>query len=64
MDKEVNKMTKEVKATNTEFTSIAQAITENTKTEKECGEKHTKRVGRATLEFAVDISTDFNCTNN
>ena len=33
---------------------------ENHKPEKECSEKHKQRVGKATLELAVDISTDFN----
>ena len=29
--------------------------------DKECGEKHKQRVAKATLELAIDISTDFNC---
>ena len=29
--------------------------------EKECREKHTRRVGNATLEIAIDVHTDFDC---
>jgi len=28
---------------------------------KECGEKHTHRVGNATLEIAIDVHTNFDC---
>ena len=28
---------------------------------KECREKHTIRAGKATLEIAVDVHTDFEC---
>jgi len=35
--------------------------TESATTHKECGEKHKQRVGSATLELAIDVSTDFSC---
>ncbi|MCL2217709.1 MAG: hypothetical protein FWB91_11920 [Defluviitaleaceae bacterium] len=31
---------------------------------RECGEKHKHRVAKATLELAIDVSTDFNCEND
>jgi len=31
--------------------------------DKKCGEKHKHRVANATLELSIDVSTDFNCSD-
>jgi hypothetical protein len=36
---------------------------ENNKPEAKCGENHKLRVAHATLELAIDVSTDFSCHN-
>jgi len=44
-----------------ELTSVPVEDKCKEQSKKECGEKHTHRVGNATLEIAIDVHTDFEC---